>query len=108
MCARRRTAFVVAFVFALAGLTGAAGAESKPQTNKTVSFGISGGAAQLFAPGMRQSLDLTITNPYDAPLTLTSVSVTVQDGTTVVNTASVSAGCSGLANLSVVPRLPAP
>jgi hypothetical protein len=102
MSATQCTAFVVALVVALAGLTGAAGGSSKQSPVDRRAFRISGDAPQTFVPGSKQSLDLTIINPDNAPLVLTSVSVTVQERTSIRNAAGPRAGCSGTANLVVV------
>jgi hypothetical protein len=106
MSARQRTAFLVSLVLVLAlvlaGLTAAAGRSSRRSPADHRAFRISGDATQPFVPGSKQSLDLTITNPDDVPLALTSLSVTVQDRTSIRNAAGARDGCSGTANMVVV------
>jgi hypothetical protein len=100
--ARQRSAFVVALVLVAAWLTVAAGGSSQTRPIKRTAFAISGNATRLFVPGAMQSLDLTITNPHDAPLLLTSVRVTVEDRTSIANANGTAAGCSGRANMAVL------
>ena len=68
------------------------------------SFGISGGVSGQFAPGVTQPLNLVLANPYSFPITVTSVTVTV-DPTTTKTSGQANAACVGTTNLQVTQQL---
>ncbi|HMJ04330.1 MAG TPA: hypothetical protein VK506_15425 [Conexibacter sp.] len=59
-------------------------------------FTVRGGFDGLLSPGVSGPLTVTVTNPNDEPILVTSLVVTIQPGST-------RAGCDGPANLDVTP-----
>jgi hypothetical protein len=64
------------------------------------SFTISGNASALFYPGLTQALNLSITNPYGKTITVSQITITVNDKTS--RNGSPNPSCSGTANLKVL------
>jgi hypothetical protein len=62
-------------------------------------FSIKGNASQLFSPGLSQLIDLSVTNPFNFAMKVTSITVNVQPGTT--KNSQPNAACSGTQNLIV-------
>ena len=62
-------------------------------------FGVTGSTTGYFVPGMAQALNLTFANPYNFPIKVLSVSITIDDATTKGATANPA--CVGSANLAV-------
>jgi hypothetical protein len=69
---------------------------------RPASFRIAGNVTGL-APGVTQPVELTLTNPNDVPITVTSVTITIGDGTT--KNGQPNPGCSGTTNLVLVHSL---
>jgi hypothetical protein len=63
------------------------------------SFRISGSVAGL-EPGVTQPVDVTLTNPNDVPISVTSVTITI--GETTTKNGQPNPGCSGTQNLVLV------
>jgi hypothetical protein len=63
------------------------------------SFGISSNLTQAFGPGVEQTVDLSLSNPYSFDLRVTDITVTVQSRTT--KNGVVNPDCNGTANLLV-------
>jgi hypothetical protein len=67
----------------------------KVTTQTGLPFSVSGNLTGLLAPGLSGSLLLTVSNPNSDPILVTSLTVTVQSGST-------KAGCDGPTNLQIV------
>src|SRR5262249_28318590 len=66
---------------------------------RPASFRIAGNVAGL-APGVTQPVDLTLTNPNDVPISVTSVTISI--GATTTKDGHPNPGCSGTQNLVLV------
>jgi hypothetical protein len=65
------------------------------------SFPIVGVAAGPFSPGITQSINLTVTNPYNFSIDVSGITTTVLNGTTIGNTSTANLNCSGTTNMVV-------
>jgi hypothetical protein len=68
-------------------------------------FGISGSLTGSFSPGVQQSLNVVLTNPYNFPIKVTGVTVRVEP-TTAKATGGANPACDGTENLTVVSQAP--
>jgi len=68
-------------------------------------FGISGSLSGSFVPGVRQTLDLVLTNPYSFPIKVTGVTVRVEPVTTKTS-GGTNPDCVGTDNLKVLSQAP--
>ena len=103
----RTVAVVGAVAVALGDLR--AGTELvQPATRLIDNVGIAIGARPIGAlyPGASQPVNLTISNPSDGPVTVNSLSVTIDDATT--RNGAPDPGCDGSTNFAVTHQLVAP
>ena len=68
-------------------------------------FGISGSVTGTFSPGVSQSLNLVLANPYNFAIKVTGVTVTVGSATTR-STGGANPACDGNENLKVITQAP--
>jgi hypothetical protein len=90
---------LIAVTTAVSAVLAAPSSPAPQRPHPDPDFSISGSAVQLFTPGVRQPLNLTVTNPFNFSIKVVNVSISVWSATT--RSGRPNPNCSGTQNLIV-------